>query len=95
MEIKPLRDNVLIKVDKPEEKSKGGLIIPETTREKPYEGEVIEVGPGREIEDGTIKPVAVKVGDKVIFSKYFTPVSIPDRNDLVLMSEDNIIAITK
>ena len=95
MEIKPLRDNILIKVDKPEEKSKGGLILPETTREKPYEGEVIEVGPGKEMEDGTLKPLAVKIGDKVIFSKYFTPVAVPERDDLVLMPEENIIAITK
>jgi len=95
MNIKPLRDNVIVKVDKAEEKSVGGILIPEATREKPYEGEVIVVGPGKVLDNGLIQPLTVIAGDKVIFSKYFTSVSIPDCEDMVVMNEDNILAIIK
>jgi len=95
MNIKPLRDNVLIRIKKADDKSKGGILIPETTREKPYEGEVIAVGVGKLLDNGELHPTVVNVGDQVVFSKYFTIVSVPDCDDLVIMNEENILAIKK
>jgi chaperonin GroES len=93
MNIKPLRDNVLVKVDKAVESSKGGIFLPATTQEKPFEGEVIAVGVGKVFENGITQPLSVAVGDRVMFGKYVTMTSIPDSEDLVMMSEDNILAI--
>ena len=93
MNIKPLRDNVIVMVGKAEEKSRGGIFIPDATKEKPYEGTVIAVGPGKALDNGLIQSLLVKIGDKVLFSKYFTTVSVPDCDDMVVMSEDNILAI--
>ena len=97
MNLNPLRDNVVIKMDKAEEVSSGGIFMPESTRDKSYEGYVLAVGPGVDMEDGTVKPVVVNVGDKVLFSKYYTPVTAKDvdgteMSDLVIMGENNIIA---
>lgn len=93
MNIKPLRDNVVVKMNKAEDKSPGGLILPDTAKEKPSEGEVLAVGPGILNDDGTTRFLVVKIGDKVVFSKYYTPLSMPDCDDLVIMNETNILAI--
>jgi len=95
MNLIPLRDNVVIKMDKAEETSAGGIFMPETTREKPSEGDVLAVGPGVDMEDGSVKPVVVNVGDKVLFSKYYTPVAVKGMDSVVIMGENNIIAIRK
>lgn len=93
MKVKPLNDRVLvIRVDK-ENKSKGGIIIPDTAKEKPQEGKVVAVGPGKWGEDGKRIPPDVKAGDRVIFSRYAgTEIKIDDIEHL-FMSESDILAV--
>ena len=96
MEIKPMRDGVLVKRVQEEEKTKGGIIIPDTAKEKPMEGIVVAVGGGRTGgEDNKKIPLEVKKGDRVLFSKYAgTEIKI-DGEDHLLMKEEDIIAIVK
>ena len=70
MKIRPLQDRVIVKRVKEEEKTKGGIIIPDTAKEKPVEGEVVAVGNGKVQEDGKVRPLEVKAGDRVLFGKY-------------------------
>ena len=70
MDIRPLHDRVVVKRIASEETSKGGIVIPDTAREKPQEGEVLAVGNGKRCDDGTLQPLEVKAGDKILFSKY-------------------------
>ncbi|MEO0270761.1 MAG: co-chaperone GroES [candidate division WOR-3 bacterium] len=92
--IKPLSDRVVIKrIEEEEEKSPGGIIIPDTAKEKPQKGEVMAVGPGRLDDNGNRLPMEVKVGDKVLFSKYAgTEVKIQG-DEYLIMREDDILAI--
>ncbi|MCJ7498333.1 MAG: co-chaperone GroES [candidate division Zixibacteria bacterium] len=91
--IKPLGDRVLIKSSEPNEVKKSGIIIPDTAKEKPQEGEVIEVGPGRVTEEGERIEMEVKKGDKVLYGKYSgTEVTIDDVEYLI-MRESDILAI--
>ena len=94
MNIQPLHDRVLVlPKEEGEEKSAGGIIIPDTAKSKPSEGEVKAVGRGKVKEDGSIQPMNVKVGDKVIYSKYAgTEIKI-DGKEHLLMKEDDILAI--
>jgi chaperonin GroES len=94
MVVKPLADRVLIKPLEAAEVKKGGIIIPDTAKEKPMEGEVIEVGPGR-TEDGKLVPLEVKKGDRVLYGKYSgTEVSI-DGEERMIMREADILAVIK
>lgn len=91
--IKPLADRVLVKRIEEEEVKKGGIIIPDTAKEKPQKGEVIAIGPGRIDENGKRIPMEVKAGDKILFSKYAgTEVKI-DEEEYLIMREDDILAI--
>jgi len=91
--IKPLQDRVLVKRIEAEEKTASGIIIPDTAKEKPQEGEVIAVGPGKVLDNGTKVELTVKVGDKVLFSKYAgTDVKI-DGVEYLIMREDDILGI--
>jgi len=93
MKIKPLGDRVLIERLEAEERSEGGIIIPDTAKEKPVEGRVIAVGEGRHTEDGKLVPMNVKEGDRVIYSKYAgTEVKIEGKEYLI-MREDDILGI--
>lgn len=93
MKLRPLADRVVIKRIEEEEVRKGGIIIPDTAKEKPQKGEVVAVGPGRLDEKGNRIPLEVKVGDKVLFSKYAgTEVKVGDEEFLV-MREDDILCI--
>jgi len=93
MKIRPLADRVVIKRIEEEEVKKGGIIIPDTAKEKPQKGEVVAVGPGRLDEKGNRMAMEVKVGDKVLFSKYAgTEVKIGDEEYLV-MREDDILCV--
>jgi chaperonin GroES len=93
MALRPLRDKVVVKPSEGEEKSVGGIYLPDTAKKKPQEGKVIAVGSGRMLDDGTVKPLGVNVGDTVIYSKYGgTEVTI-DGKELVLLDEDQIFAI--
>ena len=95
MKFRPLHDRVLIKVIDSEEKTSGGIIIPDTAKEKPQEGEVVSVGPGARTEDGKISPMDVKVGDIVLFGKWSgTEVKI-DGTEYSIMKESDIMGISK
>ena len=95
MKFRPLHDRVLIKVLDSEEKTKGGIIIPDTAKEKPQEGEVVDVGPGAKTEDGKTVKMDVKVGDKVIFGKWSgTEIKI-DNIEYSIMKESDIMGISK
>ncbi len=93
MKMRPLQDRVIIKRVKEEERTKGGLIIPDTAKEKPIEGLVVAVGNGKVLEDGTVKKLDVKEGDRVLFGKYSgTEVKI-DGEEHLIMREDDILGV--
>jgi chaperonin GroES len=94
MKIHPLHDRVLVKRLEPgDTTSPGGIIIPDTVKEKPQEGEVVAVGPGKLLEGGTVQPMNVKVGDKILFGKYSgTDVKV-DEQDYLIMREDDILCV--
>ncbi|MBI1909728.1 MAG: co-chaperone GroES [Deltaproteobacteria bacterium] len=95
LKIRPLQDRVLVKRLEEEEKTKGGIIIPDSAKEKPQEGKVIAVGKGKVLEDGKISPLDVKVGDKILFSKYSgAEVKIEGEEHLIL-KEDDILGIVE
>ncbi len=95
MKFRPLHDRVLIEISDGEEKTSGGIIIPDTAKEKPQEGEVVAVGSGARTEDGKITPMDVKVGDIVLFGKWSgTEVKI-DSKDYSIMKESDIMGISK
>ena len=93
MAIKPLRDYVLIKQIESEEKTKSGIYLPDTAKEKPQEGEVVAAGKGRILEDGTIKPLEIKEGDKILFAKYSGAKIRYKDEDFLIIKEDDILAI--
>ena len=93
MKIRPLHDRVIVKRIEEEETTKGGIIIPDTAKEKPMEGKVIAVGNGKILDNGKLQPLEVKKGDKVLFGKYAgTDIKI-DGEEHLIMREDDIIAI--
>ena len=93
MKFRPLHDRVVVKRIEQEEKTKGGIIIPDTAKEKPQEGEVIAVGPGGRNEKGEIVPLDVKAGDRVLFGKWSgTEVKI-DNEDLLIMKESDLLGV--
>ncbi len=93
MRIRPLHDRIIVKRLEEEEKTKGGIIIPDTAKEKPIEGKVIAVGDGKIKEDGTKLPLELKVGDKVLFAKYGgTEIKI-DGEEHLMMREEDILAV--
>ncbi|MGH7892198.1 MAG: co-chaperone GroES [Thermodesulfobacteriota bacterium] len=93
MKVRPLHDKVLIEILDTEEKTKGGIIIPDTAKEKPQEGKVVAVGTGRILEDGTKKPLDVKKGDKVLFNKYGAIEISIEGEDYLILREEDILAI--
>ena len=95
MNFKPLHDRVVVKRIETDEKSSGGIIIPDTAKEKPSEGEVLAVGPGEITEDGKSKPMNVKQGDKILFGKWSgTEVKI-DGKEYSIMKESDIMGVSK
>jgi chaperonin GroES len=93
MKVRPLHDRLIVKRLEEEEKTKGGIIIPDTAKEKPVEGKVIEVGKGKIQKDGTKIPMEVKKGDRILFAKYAgTEVKI-DSEEHLIMKEDDVLAI--
>ncbi|MDL1978701.1 MAG: co-chaperone GroES [Deltaproteobacteria bacterium] len=93
MKIRPLQDRILVKRLEGEETTKGGIIIPDTAKEKPSEGSVVAVGNGKVLENGTTMPLDVKVGDKVLFSKYSGSDVKIEGEDYMIMREDDILGI--
>ena len=95
MKLKPLDDRVVVKPIEAEEVTKSGIVLPDTAKEKPQKGEVIAVGPGRLDEQGKRIPMEVKVGDKVLFSKYTGKEVKIDENEYLVMREDDILCIVE
>ena len=95
MKIRPLHDRVIVKRIEEERKSAGGIVIPDTAAEKPDQGEVLAVGPGKKNEDGKVSPVDLKVGDKVLFGKYSgTDIKLDDQ-EYTILREDEVLAIVE
>ena len=93
MKFRPLHDRVLVKRVEQEEKSSGGIIIPDTAQEKPMEGKVVGVGTGTRREDGTITPLDVKAGDRILFGKWSGTEVKMDGDDLLIMKESDILGV--
>ena len=93
MKIRPLQDRLIVKRVAEENKTKGGIIIPDTAKEKPLEGKVIAVGNGKVLEDGKVRPLDIKAGDRILFSKYAgTEIKIEGEEHLILR-EDDILGV--
>jgi chaperonin GroES len=95
MQFRPLHDRVVVRRIDAEEKSKGGIIIPDTAKEKPQEGEVIAAGPGARDEAGQVQPLDVKAGDRVLFGKWSGSEVKIDGEDLLIMKESDIMGIVE
>jgi chaperonin GroES len=93
MQLKPLNDRVVVKRIEEEEKTAGGIIIPDSAKEKPIQGEVRAVGSGKLLEDGSRRPLDVKAGDRVLFGKYAGTDIKVENEELLIMREDDILAI--
>ncbi|HHO75550.1 MAG TPA: co-chaperone GroES [Deltaproteobacteria bacterium] len=93
MKIRPLQDRVLVKRIEEEEKTKGGIIIPDTAKEKPQMGMIIAAGNGKKTDDGKVIPLDVKEGDKVLFSKYAGTEVKVEGEELLIMREDDILGV--
>ena len=96
MKIRPLHDRVIVKREDEERKSPGGIVIPDTAAEKPIRGKIVAVGKGKILEDGKVRPLDIKAGDTVLFSKYAgTEVKIEGEDHLILREEDVLGVIEK
>ena len=93
MKIRPLQDRLVVQRTQEEEKTKGGIIIPDTAKEKPLEGVVLAVGSGKSVKGGKIVPLDVKEGDKVLFGKYSGTEVKVDGEDLVLLREEDVLGV--
>ena len=93
MKIRPLQDRILVKRIAEEDKTKGGIIIPDTAKEKPQEGRVVAVGRGKVGEDGKVQPLDVKKGDRILFSKYAGTEVTLDGEDHLIVREDDVLGI--
>ncbi|RKY32517.1 MAG: co-chaperone GroES [Candidatus Omnitrophota bacterium] len=96
MRVKPLADRVLVKSLEADEKTKGGIILPDTAKEKPQEGKVIAVGKGKVTEEGKLRPPEVKVGDRILYGKYSgIEIKIEEEEHLIIQEEDILAIVEK
>ena len=96
MNIQPLGDRVIVKPLEAESKTKGGIVLPDTVKEKPQEGKVVAVGKGKVLENGSVQSLEVKVGDKVLYGKYTgNEITTKEGEELLIMREEDILAIIK
>lgn len=95
MALRPLRDKVVVKPSDEEEKSAGGIFLPDSAKKKPQEGKIVAVGAGRVLDDGTVKALSVQVGDTVVYSKYGGTEVTLEGVDYVLLDEDQIYAVVE
>ncbi|MFA4984362.1 MAG: co-chaperone GroES [Candidatus Omnitrophota bacterium] len=96
MKIQPLGDRVVVKPLEAEAKTKGGIVLPDTAKEKPQEGEIVAVGKGKVLDSGSVQALEVKVGDKVLYGKYSgNEITTKDGEELLIMREEDILAIIK
>lgn len=94
MTLKPLGDRIVVKALDPQEKTKSGLVLPDSAKEKPQEGKVLAVGTGRLLDDGTVKSLEIKNGDRVLYGKYAgTEVSLEEHDYLILREEDVLAVV--
>lgn len=94
MNIQPLADRIVVKPLDAEEKTKGGIVLPDTAKEKPQEGEVVAVGKGRRLEDGKVQVLEVKVGNRILYGKYSgTEIATKDGAEYLIMKEEDVLAI--
>ncbi len=93
MAVKPLADKILVKRLEAEEVTKGGIVLPDSAKEKPKEGRIVEVGPGKMMEDGKRSEMQVKKGDRVLFTSYAGTEIKVDGEDFLIMSQDDVLAI--
>jgi len=93
MKIRPLQDRILVKRVDEEETTSGGIIIPDSAKEKPQEGQVVAVGPGKTLDSGSVAELSVKAGDRILFSKYAgTDVNV-DGDEHIIIREDDVLAV--
>lgn len=95
MKLRPLHDRIVVKRLESETKTKGGIIIPDSAKEKPIEGRVVAVGNGKLLKDGKLRPLEIQVGDVVLFGKYAGNEVKIDGEDFVLLREDDLLAVTQ
>jgi chaperonin GroES len=96
MKIQPLGDRVVVKPLAAESKTKGGIVLPDTAKEKPQEGEIVAVGKGKVLDNGSVHALEVKAGDKVLYGKYSgNEITTKDGEELLIMREEDILAIVK
>jgi chaperonin GroES len=95
MKFRPLHDRILVRRIEEQQKSKGGIIIPDTAKEKPQEGRVIAVGNGKVLEDGSVRPLDVKKGDRILFGKYSGSEIKIDGDEHTILREEDVLAIVE
>ena len=96
MNIQPLADRIIVRTLDAEETTKGGIVLPDTAKEKPQEGEIVAVGKGKTIDDGSIQALEVKKGDRILYGKYSgTEISTKDGKDYLIMKEEDVLALVK
>ncbi len=93
MKIRPLHDRVIVKREDEERKSPGGIVIPDTAAEKPIRGKIVAVGKGKILENGSVRPLDLKVGDKILFGKYGGTEIKVDGDELLVMREEDVMAV--
>jgi Co-chaperonin GroES (HSP10) len=95
MKIRPLHDRVIVKRVEQQRKTASGIVIPDSAAEKPEQGEVLAVGPGKTLQDGTVRPMELKVGDQVLFGKYSGQTVKVDGEELLVLREEDIFAVVE
>lgn len=94
MKLKPLADRVIVKALDAEETTKGGIVLPDTAKEKPQEGEIVAVGTGKRLDDGSVQSLEVKKGDRILYGKYSgTEITTKEGKEFLIMKEEDILAI--
>jgi chaperonin GroES len=93
MKIRPLHDRVIVKREDEERKSPGGIVIPDTAAEKPIRGKIVAVGKGKILENGSVRPLDLKVGDRILFGKYSGTEVKVDGDELLVMREEDVMAV--
>ena len=96
MDIKPLADRIVVRPLEAEEKTKGGIVLPETAKEKPQEGKIVAVGRGKVLDNGQVQPLELKVGDRILYGKYSgSEITTKEGEELLIMREEDVLAIIK
>lgn len=93
LNVRPLHDRVIVRVDSPEKLSAGGIVLPDVAGEKPSQGEILVAGNGQRLDDGTVRPLSVKAGEHVIFSKHSGQRVSVNKEELLVMREDDLIGV--